>query len=101
MGKDSSGNAKEYGTVGVRRGFASKTGDLKVSAAAGSLVFADVASMGAVKVTVRSVTGAIVARGQVDAVRTSMDVSGLRNGVYMVEAASGAKTWSNAVTLLK
>jgi hypothetical protein len=101
IGKDSSGAAKEFGTVGIKRGFASKAGDLKVSAASGSLVFSDVASLGAAKVTVRSVTGEIVARGEVDAFRTSMDVSGLRNGVYMVEAANGAKTWSNAVTLLK
>lgn len=101
IAKDSSGAPKEVGTVGIQRGFASKAGDLKVSAAAGSLVFSDAATMGAAKITVRSVAGHVVARGEVNAYRSTMDVSGLRNGVYMVEAASGAKTWSNAVTLLK
>lgn len=101
VGTDSLGNVKEFGTVGIRNAAASKMKNaLQLNVAAGRIQFAKAAEMG-LKVTVRDMAGQIVARGDVNAASTSMDVSGLRTGVYHVQAAAGAMTYSNTVTLLK
>ena len=100
-GKDSLGNVKEFGLVGIKNVAASKMKNaLELNVAAGRIQFSKAAAMG-MKVTVRDMAGQVVARGNVDAVRSSMDVSSLKNGVYLVQAAAGAKTFSNTVTLLK
>lgn len=101
VGTDSLGNVKEFGTVGIKNGVASKLNNaLELNVAAGRIQFVKAAEMG-LKVTVRDMAGHIVARGDVNAANTSMDVSGLRTGVYHVQAAAGTKTYSNTVTLLK
>lgn len=100
VGKDSLGNVKEYGTVGVND-VAGRTDRLEMSVVSGRINFAKAAEMGDVKVTVRSLAGQVVARGDVGASRNSLDVSSLQGGVYLVQASSGARSWNNTVTLLK
>ncbi|MDB5105254.1 MAG: hypothetical protein JWP91_2943 [Fibrobacteres bacterium] len=69
---------------------------LAFSAANGSLRFDNVTS--GLKVTVRNIAGNIVAEGAVNGSHPSLNVSALKNGVYMVQAGNGK---AGSFTVLK
>jgi hypothetical protein len=67
----------------------------------GRLQFGSLAQIGKIKVTVRNLSGGLMTEGFVDASHPSLDVSGLENGVYTIQAAGAGFHRSNTVTLLK
>ncbi|GEM_PF-6740260 len=69
------------------------------SAVNGEIRFANVASE--LKVTVRNVAGDIVNEGTVNGSHPSLNVSALKNGVYMVQAGNGKAARSGSFTILK
>ena len=52
-------------------------------------------------VTVRNIAGNVVASGSVNGAHASLDVSSLKNGVYMVQAAGANVTTTGSFTVLK
>jgi hypothetical protein len=65
----------------------------------GALRFSDLSAE--TQVTVRDLSGHVVAQGQVNGSRNALDVSALKNGVYMVQAVGAKLTRTGSFTVLK
>lgn len=88
---------RHQGSPIIARSAASRAASF--SAVNGALSFRDVSSE--LKVTVRNLAGNVVAEGSVNGSNPAMNVSALKNGVYMVQAVGAKSSFAGSITVLK
>jgi hypothetical protein len=71
-----------------------------VSKTAGMIAFNNIAGLGDLRVSIRDLSGKVVAKSVVNAAKASMDVSSLKNGVFAVQVAGEKLNRSFSITNL-